>query len=312
VTTLFDVARRAGVSKSTVSNVIRDSAPVAASTRRRVEAAIAELGYHPNVVARSLKSRTTFALGLVVPEPTNPFYALLVLGAERAAHERGYAVLVANTECEPETEEEAIGALIGRRVDGVIIAGVSSGSRIHESLLDRGVPVVLAGFGAAGDERLGVVDTDDEGAMEQVVEHLAGLGHRRLAFVRHHLDETSGERRAAGFAAAVARRGLELVQAGAGATAIAAHNDALAIETIDRLEREGRRVPDDVSVVGFDDVPLASHQRLELTTVRSDGREIGRRAAELLIDAARAGGFVSRREVHPAVLVVRRSTGRAA
>ena len=208
-------------------------------------------------------------------------------------------MLVANTECEPETEADAVSALIGRRVDGVIIAGLSQGSRIHELLLERGTPVVLAGFGADGDERLGVIDTDDEGAMEQVVEHLAGLGHTRLAFVRHHLEETSGERRAAGFAAAVARRGLTLVGV----------DDA---PTVDRLERDGRAVPGDVSVVGFDDVPLAGHQRIGLTTVRSDGREIGRRAAELLIDAAVAGGFVARREVHPAELVVRRATGRAA
>jgi LacI family transcriptional regulator len=306
------VALRAGVSKSTVSNVISDVVPVSAATRVRVEAAIAELGYQPNIVARSLRARTTFALGLIVPEPTNPFYAMVALGAERAAHERGYAVLVANTECEPETEADAVSALIGRRVDGVIIAGISQGSRIHELLLERGTPVVLAGFGADGDERLGVIDTDDEGAMEQVVAHLAGLGHHRLAFVRHHLDETAGERRAAEFAAAVGRRHLQLVDPSDHPTAIAAHNDALAIATIDRLERDGSSVPRDVSVVGFDDVPLAGHRRIELTTVRSDGREIGRRASQLLIDAIRAGGFVARREVHAAELVIRSSTGRCA
>ncbi len=312
MTTLRDVARAAGVSKSTVSNVIRGGAPVAEDTRRRVESAIAELEYHPNAIARSLRARASNTLGVLVPEPTNPFYAQLALGAERAADERGYSMLIANTECDARIEADALRALIARRVDGVIVAGISAGSRLHATLLDREIPVVFAGCGDPDDARLGIVDTDDEAAMEQVVEHLADLGHRRLAFVPHDLDETGGDRRELCFAAAIRRRRLRLVPIERDPTAIAAHNDTLAIATIDRLERAGRRVPDDVSVVGFDDIPLAAHRRLELTTVRSDGREIGRRATELVIDAARAGGFVARREVHPAHLVVRGSTARAA
>ena len=311
MTTLIDVARRAGVSKSTVSNVIRDAAPVATATRERVQRAISDLQYEPNVIARSLKSRLTATLGLIVPEPMNAFYAQLALGAERAAHARGYAVLVVNTGCVPDVEADAVRTLVSRRVDGVILAGTSRGSTLHVHLLDRGTPVVLAGFGESDDERLGIVDTDDEDAMDQVVEHLAGLGHQRLAFVRHHLDETSGERRAAAFAAAIDRRGLELVDAEDRPTVLVCHNDAIAIETIDELERQGQRVPADVSVVGFDDVPLAGHRRIDLTTVRSDGREIGRRATELLLDAIGAGRHVALREVHPATLVVRSSTTRA-
>ena len=128
MTTLIDVARRAGVSKSTVSNVIRDAAPVATATRERVQRAISDLQYEPNVIARSLKSRLTATLGLIVPEPMNAFYAQLALGAERAAHARGYAVLVVNTGCVPDVEADAVRTLVSRRVDGVILAGTSRGS----------------------------------------------------------------------------------------------------------------------------------------------------------------------------------------
>jgi LacI family transcriptional regulator len=312
MTTLRDVARQAGVSKSTVSNVIRGGAPVAEETRQRVETAIAELGYHPNAIARSLRARASHTLGVIVPEPTNPFYAQLVLGAERAAHERGFSMLIANTECDAGNESEALGALIARRVDGVVVAGISRGSDVHAVLLDRGVPVVFAGCGDPDDSRLGVVDTDDEAAMEQIVDHLAELGHRRFAFIPQDLNEFSGDRRELFFTAAVRRRRLKQVGVERAATAIAAHNDTLAIAAIDHLERTGRRVPEDVSVVGFDDIPLAAHRRIQLTTVRSDGREIGRRATQLLIDASQAGAMVARREVHAATLVVRGSTARAA
>ncbi len=254
MSTLIDVARRAGVSKSTVSNVIRGASLVAEPTRLRVERAIADMGYHPNAIARALKARTSSALGIVVPD---------------------LAVLTAHTECAPTTEEEAGRALIERRVDGVIIAGVSLGSSLPGMLLDRAIPVVLASFGEPEDPRLGVIDHDDAAAMEVIVEHLYGLGHRRVAFVSQHLREYGGERRRVGFTNALAKRGLALVELDDGATAVVAHNDMLAIATIDRLERRGLRVPQDISVVGYDDVPLAAHARIRLTTVHSDAVEMG-------------------------------------
>jgi DNA-binding LacI/PurR family transcriptional regulator len=310
VSTLIDVARRAGVSKSTVSNVIRGASLVAEPTRRRVERAIADIGYHPNAIARALKARTSSAIGIVVPDLANPFYAELAVGVERAASALGYAVLTAHTECAPLTEEEAGRALIERRVDGVIIAGISLGSTLPAVLLEREIPVVLASFGEPEDPRLGVIDHDDAAAMEAIVEHLYGLGHRRVAFVSQHLREHSGERRRLGFVSALARRGLAPIELEDGATAIVAHNDMLAIATIDRLERRGLRIPQDVSVVGYDDVPLAAHCRIRLTTVRSDAVEMGRRAVELAVGAAREGRHVAHREMQSNPLVVRSTTQR--
>ena len=310
MSTLIDVARRAGVSKSTVSNVIRGASLVAEPTRRRVEQAIADIGYHPNAIARALKARASSALGIVVPDLANPFYAELAVSVERAASAIGYAVLTAHTECAPKTEEEAGRAFLERRVDGVIIAGVSLGSTLPGLLLDRDVPVVLASFGEPKDKRLGVIDHDDGAAMETIVDHLYGLGHRRVAFVSQHLREYGGERRRVGFMNALAKRGLTLIDLEDGATAVVAHNDMLAIATIDRLERRGLRVPQDVSVVGYDDIPLAAHSRVRLTTVHSDAVEMGRRAVEMAVAAARDNRHVALREMQSNPLVVRSTTQR--
>jgi DNA-binding LacI/PurR family transcriptional regulator len=307
MTTLIDVARRAGVSKSTVSNVVRGASLVSLETRERVERAIADTGYHPNAIARSLKARNSTVFGIVVPDLTNPFYAELAVGVERAANALGYAVLAAHTECAPATEGEAGRALIERRVDGVIIGGMSLASTLPTLLLDRDIPVVLASMGDFDDSRLGVIDHDDFAAMEAIVAHLYDLGHRRVAFVAYHLREHACGRRRLAFEAALARRGLAPVDLD-GASAVVAHNDMHAIATIDRLERRGLRVPEDVSVVGYDDVPLAAHSRVRLTTVRSDAMAMGRRAVDLLIEASREGRHVAHREIQGNPLIVRSTT----
>src|ERR671910_663143 len=143
MTTLVEIAKRAGVSKSTASNVVRGHCVVAEATRRRVEQAIAELHYHPNAIARSLKSRTSSVLGIVVPDLANPFYAGLV----------------------------------------VSVGGISVGSPLPKKLLDHDIRVVLASLGEPDDERLGVVDHDDAASMEAAVDHLHALGHRRVTLV---------------------------------------------------------------------------------------------------------------------------------
>jgi LacI family transcriptional regulator len=306
--TIGDVARQAGVSKSTVSNVVRRADVVSAPTRERVEDAIRDLGYRPNGIARALRQRATRVIGAVVPDQRNPFYAELALGAERRARDEGFALLIANTGCDPETESSQVAALLERRVDAILVAGLCAGSRAAEHIADRGVPVLLGGFRTGAGVRIGVVDVDEEGALDTLVAHLQGLGHTRLAFARGALGEAGGERRERAFALAIERRGLSRVELADEPTAVVAHDDTIAIEQIDRLERAGRQVPRDVSVVGFDDIPLSSHQRISLTTVRTDAAALGARAVELLIAASRAGGPASARESYPWQLVLRSST----
>jgi LacI family transcriptional regulator len=308
--TINDVARRAGVSKSTVSNVVRRPDVVSAATRERVEAAIRDLGYRPNAIARALRQRSTRVIGTVVPDQRNPFYAELVRGAERRAHSEGFGLLIANTGGDPETEHMQISALLERRVDAILVAGLCAGSQAAREIADRGVPVVLGGFRTESGDRVGIVDIDEEAALDAIVAHLHGLGHTRLAFAHGAVGEAGSERRERAFAQALARRGLERVDLGDEPTAIVAHDDTVAIEQIDRIERSGRHVPDDVSVVGFDDIPLASHQRIALTTVRTDAAALGARSAELLIAAAQSGTLSPTRETHAWQLVVRSSTAR--
>lgn len=310
MTTLLDVARKAGVSKSTVSNVVREAQFVSSDTRERVQLAIAQTGYRPNVIARALKGRSTTALGIVLPDLGNPFHAGMTVAAERAANRLGYALLAANTECNPEIEDETGRALIARQVDGVIIGGMSLGSPLPKMLLDRGIPVTLASLGDHKDNRLSIVDTDDRGGMDLIVRHLFGLGHRKMAFVSQGLLEHAGERRRSAFSQALRRLGLRPARSWQGATAIVAHNDMHAIAMIDQLESQGLRVPTDVSIAGFDDIPLASHRRIGLTTIRSDASAIGERAVELVVKAARARVPLTSREVFPTSLVIRSSTGR--
>lgn len=307
---MLDVARRSGVSVATVSNVLHQTAPVAATTRRRVLDAIEELGYRQNEVARSLKRRATRTLGVVIPDALNPFHATVALQVERRAHRDGFAVLIAETENDPATESDQVRALVGRRVDGVIFPAVTAGSTIPSELLDRGIPVVVVSF-EGSDPRLGVIAVDEHAAMEQVVAHLTGLGHERIAFAHSGAHEESVDSRPAALAAALRRRGLEPAPRSDGATAVCCTNDVIAMAVMDRLEGEGRPVPGAVSVVGFDDIPLASHRRIDLTTVHQPAEEMGRLAAEMALSAIAAGEHAARSVVVPAELVVRGSTGPA-
>jgi len=306
--TMHDVARRSGVSVGTVSNVLHGTAPVSEATRRRVQLAIDELGYRQNEVARSLKRRATRTLGVVIPDALNPFHATIALQVERRAHRDGFAVLVAETENDPATESDQVRALVGRRVDGVIFPAVTAGSTIPSELLDRGIPVVVVSF-EASDPRLGTISVDEYAAMEGVVAHLTGLGHERIAFAHSGAHEEFVDTRPDALAAALRRRGLAPAAVDDGATAVCCTNDVIAIDLMHRLESDGVAVPGRVSVVGFDDIPLAAHSRIDLTTVRQPAREMGRQAAEMLLSAIAAGEHASRSVVMPTELVVRGSTG---
>jgi LacI family transcriptional regulator len=306
--TLNDVARHAGVSKSTVSNVVRGATPVSALTRSRVEASISELGYRPNEVARALKQQATRTLGLVITDTVNPFPATLAQAVVRRARRDGYAVLIADTDGDAEIEAAQCRALAARRVDGVIFAAIAENSTSLADLLDRGVPTMLASFGGELDRRAGAIEMDEEGAMEAVVGYLADLGHERFAFVRQHAREAEVDRRPQAFSDAVRRRNLTEVGLEDDPTAVCCMHDGVAIDLMDSLERRGLRVPADISVTGFDDVPLAAHNRIRLTTVRQDAAAMGARAAELLIAAVNDGRHVEQRVLLRGELIVREST----
>ena len=307
--TIKDVARLAGVSRSTVSNVIRGSSTVADDLRQRVLTVIAETNYRPDARARSLRERTTGIIALIIADTGNPFYASFGLGVEEAAPLGEPLMIVANTHCDPAAELALCDSLISRRVDGVIVGDLSSNAAFPSILADNGIPVVLAGCGVSSDARIGAVDTDDEQAMELVINHLSTLGHRAVCYGGPVDERAAASRRRLAARAAASRTGIVLQEDRAdGATALICHNDLVAVDNLDALERAGWNVPADISVVGFDDTPLAAHHRIDLTSVRCDAVALGRMAASQIFSAIEEGRHATQRRLLECELIVRGTT----
>ena len=331
--TITDVARRAGVSKATVSAVINDSAAVQGSTRDRVLAAIDVLNYRPSQVTHS-DARRTRSIGLLIKEIDNPYYAEVVLGARAHANEQGYTLLVASSEGEYEAERRAVELLQAKDVDGLIATPVldehADLSHFFE-LKRRNLPFVLL------EEVRGVpasiVDVDNREASRKAVEHLIQQGHTRIVHlagprysmhseeridgVRHacsasHLIFTdkdivvAGAHLADGYEAAMA---LFRKRSTARPTALTCYNDLVAIGVCRALQELGLRIPDDVSVIGFDDIPLLEYLPVPLTTVRMPKAEMGAVAARMLIRHIESKTVIPpQKVVLDAELVVRQST----
>jgi LacI family transcriptional regulator len=332
--TILDVAERSGVSKSTVSNVVRGVTGVGADTRRRVLEAIAELDYRPNAVARDLVRRRTSTVGLVVGDLANPFYSELAKLVERQVALRGYAAMICDTDGRGPTERQRIETLLEHRVAGIVMLQFSGSRSVVGQLNAGGVPLVVI---SCWEEETDCVAVDDEPAVAHGTRHLVELGHRRVAYLSSHLVEpaTDAARRAGWHAALAAAgvprrdrmvvrweppadlhadaaklRALERVLEGPRPpTAFVAGNDLVAIELLEALEGLGRRVPQDVSVVGFDDIAIAGLGRLGLTTVSQPTEELARRGVDILMARMEGTGAEPlRQERLEATLRVRRST----
>jgi DNA-binding LacI/PurR family transcriptional regulator len=320
--TIIDVAARSGVSKSTVSNVIRGSAGVSDDARRRVLAAVAELGYRPNAVARQLVQRRTSTIGVVVGDLGNPFYGELVKLLEHHAHADGFTTMVCNTDGGAEREAARVEALLERQVAGIAMLQFSGDRSILDQLLAEGVPVVVV---SSTDPRVDSVGVDETHGLALAVGHLAGLGHRRLAWVTSPYVEGRTDRtRSEAFARACAAAGcdqaptvsldVDAVLAGAGAelgataTGYVAANDLAAVALVEALERAGRMVPADASVVGFDGIALGALARVGLTTVAQPLAEMARVGVELLLERVARPERAPRTVLLEPELVVRATT----
>ncbi len=298
--TIRDVAARAGVSQPTASLVLgkHPRARVATATRERVLAAAEELGYRPNVVARSLARGRSFALGIVVPDLRNPFVLDVVAGAERVASSAGYAVLLCDQSARPVASH--LDTLRARQIDGVLLDAVGAAALPDDAL--RGVNVVLIDEPS---DRWPGVSTDARQAGRVAADHLLALGHRTVAFIGPSSDVHAFRMRERGFvetlrAAGVAvpserwRRSAATVRGGQAAmrsllsqtprpTAVFCANDLLAIGAVKQCLTQGVALPSDVSVVGCDDIEMSRFITPELTTVSIPARELGARAARLLL-----------------------------
>ena len=306
--TIRDVAQRSGVSKSTVSNVIRGGAHVSVDRRRRVLAAVEELGYRPNALARQLVLQRTSTIGVVVGDLANPFYGELVKLLERHAQEVGYVTTVSNTDGHPEREAARVETLLQQRVAGIAMLQFSGDRAILDDVIADGTPVAVV---SSTDPRVDSVGVDEQRGLALAVRHLAELGHERIAYVTSPLvEERTNTARYESFVRACRAYGCTEAHLD-DATAVAAANDILAIELVDELERSGRRVPRDVSVVGFDGIAVGALARVGLTTVAQPHDELARTGIRLLLDRIERGaGGPPRRILLEPQLVVRTTTAR--
>jgi LacI family transcriptional regulator len=314
--TIFDVAAEAGVSKSTVSNVVRGVPEVSPATRERVLAAIERLDYKPNTIARQFVQQRTTMLGVLLGDLSNPYYAHMAQVVERAAFRHGYTTMFCNIEGADDIVEAGVDAMLGHRVAGIVfLAFVARRLHLDDVLQRAGTPIVFVGLSQAWGDSVGPQDT---AGGRLATEHLLELGHRRIAYVRTPLVERSGdEARYAGYRAAMRKATatplpLEAAITGPEApTAIFASNDIGAIALIEACETTGLRVPEDVSVVGFDDIAIAGLRRISLTTVAQPLDFQAERAVSLLLERI-DNPRLSARHVHvPVELRVRDSTAPA-
>jgi DNA-binding LacI/PurR family transcriptional regulator len=328
----WDIARLAGVSQSTVSRVMNHDRRISETTRARVEEAMARLDYRPNAAARTLITGRSHLIGLVVSNITNPFYPEMIESIVAAAAEHDYTVVLGNTQEREDLQLSLLDLLIEQQVDGAILTSPlrESAAAIARRRLDR-VPLVTVNRRMNG-QRLDSVHLDNVGAGRLVAEHLVGLGHHRIGFIGGLASASTNADRLVGVRAALRRLGYPVhardvvdgeftwrhgyaaattaLGGSTRPTALICADDLIALGVMDAALDLGLRIPQEVAVVGFDDVPVAALRRIALTTVRQPVAEMGRRAVELLVDRITKGPDADPVEVVLAPrLVVRRTCG---
>lgn len=322
--TMDDVAQRAGVSRALVSLALRGSDRVSDASRAAVLAAADELGYRPNLNARNLASKRTRSIGLVINDLHNPYFPPVADGIKTAADESGYRLLLNSAFLDDDVEEAAVDAFVDFQVDGIITVG----ARLSQEVLERatrGVPTVVVSRPLTSD-RIDSINNDDHLGATLAVQHLIDLGHRRIAHIDGGNGAGAAERRA-GYEATVRRAGLEPVVAtgafteasGVAAarrlfdgpdefTAIFAGNDLSALGALDVIDDRGLRVPDDISLVGYDNTYVGALQHIGLTSVDQQRHRLGQLAVAALIERVEHDRTEVRHEVIAPTLVVRETT----
>ena len=325
--TIRDVAARAGVSHQTVSRVINESDRVNPETRARVEAAIAEMGYRPNAIARFMSNGRTRTLACLSPNLTDYTFASIIEGAETEARQHGYFFISATAPDEASFTLLIEELIASRRTEGMIVINPFIDER--STLIPKGVKAVLLGARPRS-EQFDSVSLDDQAAGQLAVQHLIDLGHHSIAHITGPLREDCSQDRCTGYETALLVAGIKpdptLIRAGDWSatsgfevvsqllqqktyfTALFAQNDRMAVGAIRGLREAGKRVPEDVSVIGFDDMPLASYFDPALTTMHQDTFTMGRLAASLLVHAVEQQDESRKHLRLPAELVVRSST----
>jgi LacI family transcriptional regulator len=306
--TLRDVAAAARVHPATASRALNPETRILVSedTARRVTAAAAKLGYRPNPVARSLRTRRSHTVGVLIPDLNNPLFPPIVRGLEDKLAAAGYVALLGNTDADASRERLIFEQMRARHVDGFVLATATLHDRLLAEAAAADLPVVLMNR-LAQDYSFPSVSVDNEQGTRMAITHLARLGHTRVAHIAGPQEASTGVSRLRGFREGMASHGLEVsedliayatrytVEEGArccrellarhdGFTAVAAANDMLAVGCYSALEEADLRCPDDISVIGFNDMPFIDRLRPPLTTVRFPHYQLGTEAAQLLLE----------------------------
>jgi DNA-binding LacI/PurR family transcriptional regulator len=336
--TIRDVARLAGVSAITVSRVINKKGYVSLRTRERVEKAIRTLDYHPNVLARSFVTGESRMIALIIPDITNQFYATVARGVQDAAKDKGYHLLLCNTDGNQEEELEYMRMARERRIDGLAITPPETSENEKsdcylQQLRGESFPIVMIGQRMDSPE-IDTIKTDNRGGAHRAITHLIEQGHRRIALIGGPSFQGGVPERLRGYEQALNDHGLKAdeslilegnLQSDGGyrltrrllamperPTAIFALNDMMAIGVLRASHEAGVRVPEELSVIGYDDIPLASLVVPRLSTVAQPKYELGKIAGELLIDRIQKKGPESWQSITlNSTLVIRDSTGPA-
>ena len=331
-TTLEEIAKHAGVSRSTVSRVMNDHPNVDQETRARVRSVAESLNYQPNVAARSLAAGRTHILGLVIPMGvsalfSDPYFPLLIQGIASACNANEHSVML--WLAEPEYERRTIRQVLqGGLIDGVILASALMDDPMLEALRKRGLPFILVGRHPT-DNEVSYVDVDNVNSAREMVAYLLRLGHKRVATIAGPNNMIAGADRLQGYLLALRNRGIaanpaliveadfteeggyiamqRLVPHAPGAVFVA--SDAMAVGALRALREAGLRVPEDIALAGFDDIPFAARADPPLTTVRQPIQRMGTLAAETLIDLISHPQPQPRRIVLPTELLIRESSG---
>jgi LacI family transcriptional regulator len=330
--TISDVARLSGVSSMTVSRVINGSERVSPETRRRVEQAIAELGYVPSRLARGLIRQKTGTLALIVPDMANPFFTLIVRGAEDVARRADYRIILCDTRADLTLERDSVEEMLAHRVDGVAIAPVSDRSRAHLRRLARfGVPFVLIDRTIPGVDS-DVIVGDSVGGARRLVEHLISLGHRRIGLIVESDEVSTARDRRRGYEDGLHAAGIpvdptlivratvdpsggfdgmrRLLKLDEAPTAVFTVNNLVALGAIEAIRAHGLEVPDDVALVCFDDIEYASRLYPFLTVMAQPAETLGTLGTQLLLERIEGRAPEQNRVVVlPAQFVVRKSCG---
>ncbi len=337
--TIIDIANMAGVAPMTVSRVVNDSGYVSVEMRQKVERAVKELNYHPNGLARSLKRQRTHVVGILLPDIANPFSAELAQGIQESLIPRGYSSFICASERSVQREQAALRALFDHRADGIIVATreTKAGNDFLLRLTERDLPIVVVGR-SLNHPQIDRVTADHWKGAYEAVEHLIALGHKRIGFIGVSPINGAGLRRYQGYLDALRESDLTVdeklivgpaAQFGPGystqddgyagmkkllalkrrPTAVFARNDFTAMGAICAIRDAKLNIPEDIAIVGFDNVPLAAYTSPPLTTVDQPTREQGQEAARLLLERIEGDKTRERREIClDCHLVIRQST----